>query len=319
MFPNQPLAPPGGETRGGVYIAFGLGVTAIITFTILYIIHLIKKTRRGFDPLPRCPPLEKPITCETVGMVAQPRCPDAYKCGLDGRYIGERGCYSKDGDSAPIKPAVSNNVQGLSGAWISAHNRRRLAFNTASGKPIEGVEWSTDLAEKAKAYVEHIIKTGKSSFISGTNREKLLTGGSCGLQGCGSNVFVAKSESATPEKALQEWYGKECSKYNGSFAHDTSNYTQAVWKDTKKIGCYAKDVTPLFVNGEEYSDGGVAVCVYDKPNSGNFLDNVPNPSSCVKVIGTLSGVGSEGLARSYRADASSAAIRSGGDGIVYAA
>ena len=88
-----------------------------------------------------------------------------------------------------------------------------------------------------------------------------------------------------------------------------------MWKSASKLGCASVLTSPLIVGKDEYSDGGIAVCVYDKPPTSNPRKEMPLPCSCIKTFGTISGAASQGLNRAYRADASLVASHTSGDGI----
>ena len=308
--------PPLKPAAGIIYMAIGLGVASLILLSILYVIKVVKQTRRVFKPLPICPPPKVPTTCEDVGMVEQPGCPTDFGCSLDGRYIGPRSCYSVQGNSPLLRPLSVADGEGLSGDWVSAHNRRRTSFKSATGQEIGPLEWSDDLAKKAELYAGEIIAKRTTEPFTDAGKAACLSGGACGTGGCGSNVAVLDARNATPEMALAKWYGSQCPKYNGSFSPETTGYTQAVWRRATRVGCFTKNASPLFVDDTELSSGGVSVCVYDAKNVGDFRENVPPASSCVQIQPTLSGAGSDGLSRAYRADAELAAASSGGDGVI---
>lgn len=282
-----------------------VGIATVMT-------NILKSGAKEFPSL--CPKPLPPASCEDVGMMTSEICPQEHPCVMKGANKKKKDCFSVTGSPLPTSgEKINEKSSAIVNSWTIAHNRRRSAFDTQSGKPIGNVEWSSDLEKKAKEIVRDILDTETLSKNT-PKRMHFLKGKGCSQGGCGYNAFLAKNSRATPEKSLSKWYSQQCPDFKGRVKHDNQEYAQVVWRDVKKIGCAAATASPLKIGDEAYSSGGISVCVYDKPPVGDVADQMPPPGSCMKVFGTLSGAASQGLSRAYRADASLVASRTAGDG-----
>lgn len=298
-----------------------LTISAFISLVIIYLILLIMESvlRSGRIPLPplprKLPP--PPLTCEDVGMHTTEECPAGYPCITEDTCTptGRRDCFAVSGESAPIVVSrVTTDRDDKAAEWLAAHNRRREAFNTARGKRVQPLEWSPELASAAKLWTQKCLDTGRLARPSLPEDVAVYDHNRDCVGACGMNLHASKNKDSDVEDTMRAWYGRECRMYTGEVKPATENYAQIVGRNVKRVGCASVDASPIVVNGEEFSSGGITVCQYDsRPDT----TELPSPGDCVGIQGTISGVASEGLARAYRADASKAARRTGGDGDMY--
>ena len=70
-----------------------------------------------------------------------------YDIDLDGRALGKTGASS------------GQHTPALQAAWVTAHNKRRKAWHTRYGKSFVPVKWNEPLAQQAKTWAEHLLKS----------------------------------------------------------------------------------------------------------------------------------------------------------------
>ena len=178
----------------------GIFIVLLMFFAVYSLIEKI--LRSGSSSFPSlCPPPLPPATCSDVDMVSNNKCPSDYNCTVTNEFEGIQGCFSVNGKSAPITGSrVNANSEGRENAWTIAHNRRRGAFLTASGEPIEDLEWCPLLEQKAKEIVKDILASDDTDG-SVNKRLKILQGNGCPHEGCGFNLFVSPNTRASPERS----------------------------------------------------------------------------------------------------------------------
>lgn len=142
------------------------------------------------------------------------------------------------------------DVEGFGGSLLSAHNKLRAAH---SSPPLQ---WSAAAASKAKAWAQHLARTG--TLEHGNN------------EGLGQNLAYKMGAELSGEATTNMWY-QEISQYNFNqpgFKSGTGHFTQLVWAATTHIG--AAKVTQ--------GNRSYVVANYSPPgnitNSGQFEQNV---------------------------------------------
>lgn len=109
---------------------------------------------------------------------------------------------------------------------LIAHNELRAQHGVAP------LELDDDLTRMALDWSDNLANTGSLKYSKRSYRgeevgENILR---CNLQGSGSIYFSG-------DKATLEWYKQEADyAYDGQFTVGTGNFTQVVWKSSRKVG-----------------------------------------------------------------------------------
>ncbi|WVR09775.1 hypothetical protein IAU60_006851 [Kwoniella sp. DSM 27419] len=163
------------------------------------------------------------------------------------------------GTATAVPPAFSSNDFGQQ-TWVNLHNSARRKY----GAP--DVEWNADLVALAK----------KNAELCNAKHTK----GGENLQ-WGSNL-------GTPESAIDAWMSEDAlyNWHSPGYQEAYGHFTQIVWKDTKRIGCWiskcpsGSGVNPdgtyeeTFQTACEYEPAGNVVTRADNAGVDNFRANV---------------------------------------------
>ena len=149
------------------------------------------------------------------------------------------------GSDEPVLPKSTADPQIL-----IAHNQYRALVGVA------GLEWSEDLAEKARA----LIKTDSCEWLQNTE----------GLGQNAARVVFAQGNETTPERIVELWAGTGIKYYiydldsctiprtGGRGGHECDRYKQIVWANSKTLGC---------ANLRCFPNRKIWVCLYDPPGN----------------------------------------------------
>ncbi|WVN87763.1 uncharacterized protein L203_102958 [Cryptococcus depauperatus CBS 7841] len=166
-------------------------------------------------------------------------------------------------NQASNKPTTTGNSENNSNdhsndqskVWVDAHNAARAKY----GAP--AVVWDEQLAAVAK---EHAYLCNHAHTKAAEN---LQWGSGFG----------------TPQGAVDGWM-EEASLYdwnNPGYSDEVGHFTQVVWKDTGRIGCYIAPCPKGSVVSSKYSESFQTACEYDP--AGNYV----NPGEFAKNVGVL--------------------------------
>ena len=112
---------------------------------------------------------------------------------------------------------------------LNEHNKYRKMHG------VPNLELDNSLITKATAYAESLAKNSNDNFLEPSNNDE-------GDEKLGENLFQCNKKTCKMEnytQPLEVWY-KEKNYYNfntNKGEKGTANFTQMVWKSTKKLGC----------------------------------------------------------------------------------
>lgn len=131
-------------------------------------------------------------------------------------------------------------------AWLEEHNDIRFKYHTTlNKKDVVNLQWSTDLAQKAKTTAEANVAECKDY-----PRDD---------KGYGRNGYIRQGASSglTPAKVIDIWEKRKALGYP-----QNSALTQVIWRPTQYVGCY------IAIN--EAKKCQAAICYYAKPGNCNM-------------------------------------------------
>ncbi|OXG48683.1 hypothetical protein J010_03922 [Cryptococcus neoformans] len=147
-----------------------------------------------------------------------------------------------------------DNVQ----AWIKAHNNARIMYGAGQ------VTWDDGLAEMAEVHASLCNKEHTKAA------ENLRWGSGFGTPQDDVNEWMS-------EAALYDWdnpgysgknhhpMGKGCVESYGKILDAIGHFTQVVWKNTTRIGCYIARCPKGSVVSSKYDQSYQTACEYDPP------------------------------------------------------
>ncbi|KAM0789139.1 hypothetical protein ACM66B_003192 [Microbotryomycetes sp. NB124-2] len=139
---------------------------------------------------------------------------------------------------------------------LEAHNKYRALHG------VPPLEWDTKAASAAKKWFDNCVWEHSKGAVGSY----------------GENLFaVSASGIKDPTDGIGSWYNeiKEYDFNKGGFSHDTGHFTQLVWKDSKRLGCYIGDCDLAIWEGMNT----FLVCEYEPAGNvgGGYDANVPRP------------------------------------------
>jgi hypothetical protein len=160
------------------------------------------------------------------------------------------GLVPSNGPSAKPGGAEGARLAGMTGA----HNTVRAGVTTST--PLPEVAWSSELAEVAQAYAEHLSSSCELVHSHGQYGENLaLFSGRHATADTVVSLWADEGKCWTPGPFMK---GDACSSTCSACGH----YTQLVWRDTTLVGCGVADC-------QGTGQRELWVCNYDPP--GNFI------------------------------------------------
>ncbi|WVQ81542.1 hypothetical protein IAT38_003666 [Cryptococcus sp. DSM 104549] len=152
---------------------------------------------------------------------------------------------SKTSSSAQSTATMADSSDGTNPQdWVDLHNAARAKYGA------EPVVWDEELAQVAKEHAEACNAAHTKAA------ENLQWGGGFG----------------TPKGAVDAWMSED-TLYNWAnpvYSDATGHFTQIVWKDTKKIGCYIAKCPVNTVQPASIAESFQTACEYDP--AGNFVN-----------------------------------------------
>ena len=104
---------------------------------------------------------------------------------------------------------------------LTAHNTRRAKYGTPP------LVWDAEIARGAQEWTQHQANIGRMKHATGT--------------GLGENLSWSWNKKEVPEDVLVGWVDKEAKYYdydsNSCVGGVCGHMTQAIWRDSKKLGC----------------------------------------------------------------------------------
>jgi pathogenesis-related protein 1 len=139
---------------------------------------------------------------------------------------------------APAKPVPKKvEPQAVAGVdpaeMVAAHNRWRSEVG------VPDLRWSDELAAVAQGWADHLAGNNCAMYHSGNGLGENIYQASALMWPDGHREFRAVP-SLRPVDAWGEekqWYNAETGKCYATGKTTCGHYTQAVWKDTKEVGC----------------------------------------------------------------------------------
>ncbi len=180
------------------------------------------------------------------------------------KYFQESDAGVKD-ESGTVVPGIEDNipVDGQEEEFLRLHNEARMALAT-----MPALQWSTPLAEDAKAYANTLALSGKwehdpknhGGYANGPYGENLYTST--------LKPTLADAAEAWIKEKRYYTYGKIGDASTCETGQMCGHYTQIIWKDTSEVGC----AISKYRKGN-YKDWYLVVCKYKTP--GNYIGQTP--------------------------------------------
>ena len=152
---------------------------------------------------------------------------------------------------APLLVGAADHGSNLDARLLAAHNRERAAA------AVPALRWSPELAVEARAWADHLGRTGGFEHADGIDT--------------GENLWAGTARHYAPEDMVGLWVAEKRHFQAGRFpansrtgrVGDVGHYTQLMWRGTDQVGC-------ALARGREDE---VLVCRYS--HAGNVIGRTP--------------------------------------------
>ncbi|XP_063679448.1 Golgi-associated plant pathogenesis-related protein 1-like [Bolinopsis microptera] len=191
------------------------------------------------------------------------------KCARCGKAASLAPCYTRPDTgemyhyqcimiSLPLEKPIAlekatnpNSLGEFERVGLEQHNRLRALHHSPP------LTWSNKLEDHAKKWVAHLLKLneGRSATEMELQHDSYQGMGEClYVQYCGSTLSAYEAGT----RVTNNWYSEEDEfDYDANeFTHDTSHFSQVVWKGSWKIGMATAQIGNTFVTVANYWPAG---------------------------------------------------------------